>query len=54
MNRFTSKGSLWSKVQNEMILAYLSYADLYRPRYFLLENGAHTLFLPPPAPLLAP
>jgi DNA (cytosine-5)-methyltransferase 1 len=38
MNRFTAKGSLWSKVQNEMILAYLSYADLYRPRYFLLEN----------------
>lgn len=38
MNRFTLKGSLWSKVQNEMILAYLSYADLYRPRYFLLEN----------------
>lgn len=38
MNRFTAKGSLWSKVQNEMILAYLSYADVYRPRYFLLEN----------------
>jgi DNA (cytosine-5)-methyltransferase 1 len=38
MNRFTLKGSLWSKVQNEMILAFLSYADLYRPRYFLLEN----------------
>jgi len=38
MNRFTLKGSLWSKVQNEMILAFLSYADLYRPRFFLLEN----------------
>jgi len=38
MNRFTSKGSLWSKVQNEMILSFLSYADLYRPRFFLLEN----------------
>jgi len=38
MNRFTLKGSLWSKVQNEMILSYLSYADVYRPRYFLLEN----------------
>lgn len=21
-----------------MVMAYLSYADLYRPRYFLLEN----------------
>ena len=38
MNRFTQKGSLWSKVQNEMILSFLSYADLYRPRFFLLEN----------------
>lgn len=38
MNRFTAKGSLWSKVQNEMILSFLSYADIYRPRFFLLEN----------------
>ena len=36
MNRFNKR--TWSKVQNEMILAYLSYADLYRPRFFLLEN----------------
>jgi DNA (cytosine-5)-methyltransferase 1 len=43
MNRFTSKGSLWSKVQNEMILAFLSYADLFRPRYFLLENVSRSL-----------
>ncbi len=25
-------------MQNSMVMAYLSYADLYRPRYFLLEN----------------
>ena len=25
-------------VQNSMVMAYLSYADFYRPRYFLLEN----------------
>ncbi|CAL5224063.1 g6688 [Coccomyxa viridis] len=36
MNRF-NKGS-WSMVQNSMVMAYLSYADFYRPRYFLLEN----------------
>jgi len=28
----------WSLVQNSMVMAYLSYADFYRPRYFLLEN----------------
>jgi len=36
MNRF-SDGS-WSKVQCEMILAFLSFADYFRPKYFLLEN----------------
>ncbi|XP_010450186.1 PREDICTED: DNA (cytosine-5)-methyltransferase 2-like [Camelina sativa] len=36
MNRFSS--STWSKVQCEMILAFLSYADYFRPKYFLLEN----------------
>ena len=25
-------------VQNSMVMAYLSFADFYRPRYFLLEN----------------
>lgn len=36
MNRFSQR--VWSKVQCEMILAFLSYADYFRPRYFLLEN----------------
>ncbi|KAH9684642.1 hypothetical protein KPL70_013633 [Citrus sinensis] len=36
MNRF-NQGS-WSKVQCEMILASLSFADYFRPRFFLLEN----------------
>ncbi|KAK7344087.1 hypothetical protein VNO77_13339 [Canavalia gladiata] len=36
MNRFSQ--STWSKVQCEMILAFLSFADYFRPRYFLLEN----------------
>lgn len=36
MNRF-NKGN-WSLVQNSMVMAYLSFADFYRPRYFLLEN----------------
>lgn len=36
MNRFND--STWSKVQCEMILAFLSFADFYRPKYFLLEN----------------
>ncbi|KAF8055388.1 MET1B [Scenedesmus sp. PABB004] len=36
MNRF-NKGN-WSMVQNSMVMSYLSYADFYRPRYFLLEN----------------
>ena len=36
MNRF-NKGN-WSMVQNSMVMAYLSYADFYRPRYWLLEN----------------
>ncbi|KAK3229411.1 hypothetical protein Dsin_001292 [Dipteronia sinensis] len=35
MNRF--KG-IWSKVQCEMILAFLSFAEYFRPRFFLLEN----------------
>lgn len=30
MNRF-NKGN-WSMVQNSMVMAYLSYADFYRPR----------------------
>ncbi|KAL8129196.1 hypothetical protein V2J09_018351 [Rumex salicifolius] len=36
MNRFNQ--GIWSKVQCEMILAFLSFADYFRPRYFLLEN----------------
>ncbi|KAL1190939.1 DNA (cytosine-5)-methyltransferase 1 [Cardamine amara subsp. amara] len=36
MSRFNE--SSWSKVQCEMILAFLSFADYFRPRYFLLEN----------------
>ncbi|CAH2061426.1 unnamed protein product [Thlaspi arvense] len=36
MNRYSQ--SAWSKVQCEMILAFLSFADYFRPRYFLLEN----------------
>ncbi|KAJ1383812.1 S-adenosyl-L-methionine-dependent methyltransferase [Sesbania bispinosa] len=36
MNRFNQ--SSWSKVQCEMILTFLSFADYFRPRYFLLEN----------------
>nr|ASA49416.2 DNA cytosine-5-methyltransferase 1 [Vaccinium corymbosum] len=36
MNRFNQ--STWSKVQCEMILAFLSFADYFRPKYFLLEN----------------
>ncbi|XP_077224342.1 DNA (cytosine-5)-methyltransferase 1A-like [Tasmannia lanceolata] len=36
MNRFSQ--STWSKVQCEMILAFLSFADYFRPRFFLLEN----------------
>jgi DNA (cytosine-5)-methyltransferase 1 len=36
MNRFST--STWSKVQCEMILAFLSFADYFRPKYFLLEN----------------
>ncbi|XP_004287724.1 PREDICTED: DNA (cytosine-5)-methyltransferase 1-like [Fragaria vesca subsp. vesca] len=36
MNRFNT--STWSKVQCEMILAFLSFADYFRPKYFLLEN----------------
>ncbi|KAJ4950398.1 hypothetical protein NE237_027230 [Protea cynaroides] len=36
MNRFSH--STWSKVQCEMILAFLSFADYFRPRFFLLEN----------------
>ncbi|KAL1822186.1 hypothetical protein ACET3Z_008964 [Daucus carota] len=36
INRFNQ--SFWSKVQCEMILAFLSFADYYRPKYFLLDN----------------
>ncbi|KAF3791508.1 DNA cytosine-5-methyltransferase 1B [Nymphaea thermarum] len=36
MNRHNQ--STWSKVQCEMILAFLSFADYFRPRFFLLEN----------------
>ncbi|KAG2308102.1 hypothetical protein Bca4012_082856 [Brassica carinata] len=36
MNRFSQ--SQWSKVQCQMILAFLSFVDYFRPRYFLLEN----------------
>ncbi|KAJ1375293.1 S-adenosyl-L-methionine-dependent methyltransferase, partial [Sesbania bispinosa] len=36
MNRFNQ--SIWSKVQCKMILAFLSFADYFRPRYFLLKN----------------
>jgi DNA (cytosine-5)-methyltransferase 1 len=36
MNRFNK--SNWSTVQCSMVMAFLSYADFYRPRYFLLEN----------------
>lgn len=32
-----NKGN-WSMVQNSMVMSYLSYCDVYRPRYFLLEN----------------
>lgn len=48
MNRFTLKGSLWSKVQNEMILAYLSYADLYRPRSARIQRDYPTETIAPP------
>lgn len=36
MNRFNH--GTWSKVQCEMILAFLSFAEYFRPKYFLLEN----------------
>jgi len=36
MNRFNK--SNWSMVQNSMIMSFLSYADFYRPKVFLLEN----------------
>ncbi|KAK1606381.1 hypothetical protein QYE76_030054 [Lolium multiflorum] len=36
MNRFNQ--SPWSKVQCEMILAFLSFVEYFRPRFFLLEN----------------
>eukprot|EP00898_Chlorokybus_atmophyticus_P004393 jgi/Chlat1/4955/Chrsp32S00378 len=36
MNRFNS--GTWSRVQCEMVLAFLSFADYLRPRFFLLEN----------------
>ncbi|XP_022721306.1 DNA (cytosine-5)-methyltransferase 1B-like isoform X2 [Durio zibethinus] len=36
MNRFNQ--STWSKVQCEMILSFLSFADYFCPSFFLLEN----------------
>ncbi|KAJ0964117.1 hypothetical protein J5N97_029239 [Dioscorea zingiberensis] len=36
MNRFNQ--GTWSKVQCEMILGFLSFAEYFRPRFFLLEN----------------
>ncbi|KAL7235639.1 hypothetical protein ACSBR1_019019 [Camellia fascicularis] len=36
MNRFNH--GAWSKVQCEMILAFLSFAEYFRPKFFLLEN----------------
>lgn len=36
MNRFNQ--STWSKVQCEMILAFLSFVEYFRPKFFLLEN----------------
>ncbi|XP_057502306.1 DNA (cytosine-5)-methyltransferase 1-like isoform X2 [Actinidia eriantha] len=36
MNRFNQ--GTWSKIQCEMILAFLSFADYFRPKFFLLEN----------------
>ena len=36
MNRFNQ--STWSKVQCEMILSFLSFAEYFRPKFFLLEN----------------
>ncbi|KAI8027434.1 DNA (cytosine-5)-methyltransferase 1A [Camellia lanceoleosa] len=36
MNRFNH--GTWSKVQCEMILAFLSFAEYFRPKFFLSEN----------------
>ncbi|WKA00329.1 hypothetical protein VitviT2T_018695 [Vitis vinifera] len=36
MNPFNQTN--WSKVQCEMILAFLSFADYFQPRFFLLEH----------------
>ncbi|KAL7183401.1 hypothetical protein ACSBR2_025745 [Camellia fascicularis] len=36
MNRFNH--GTWSKVQCEMILAFLFFAEYFRPKFFLLEN----------------
>lgn len=36
INRFNQR--TWSEMQWEMILAFLSYADYFRPRFILLEN----------------
>uniref|UniRef100_A0A7N0RBA2 Cytosine-specific methyltransferase n=1 Tax=Kalanchoe fedtschenkoi TaxID=63787 RepID=A0A7N0RBA2_KALFE len=36
LNRFNH--STWSKVQSEMILAFLSFVDYFRPKFVLLEN----------------
>lgn len=37
VHRRFNKGN-WSMIQNSMVMGYLSYCDVYRPRYFLLEN----------------
>ncbi|CAM8953919.1 unnamed protein product [Rhodiola kirilowii] len=36
LNRYSQ--STWSKAQSEMILVFLSFADYFRPKFFLLEN----------------
>ncbi|WZN58936.1 DNA (cytosine-5)-methyltransferase [Chloropicon roscoffensis] len=47
MNRFSQRNRLtieneerlvWSLVQNDMVLNFLSWADVTRPKYFMLEN----------------
>lgn len=36
MNRFNTRN--WSLQQNSMVMAYLAFADFYRPSFFLMEN----------------
>ncbi|XP_027157672.1 DNA (cytosine-5)-methyltransferase 1B-like [Coffea eugenioides] len=42
MNRYKERS--WSKVQCEMILAFLSFVDYFRPKFFLLENVRNFIF----------